>query len=632
MKKNNFPVITTLLLVMFSTISYSSKTKSISSETDSLSATYYKIPDNCILDKWLVLGPIPVFDGKPNQEDQTSQLKAFDTDYISPSTVYESIKAEEQVINNSTYKWLLVNSDDNGIINLTRTYKGAPFMFAYAFSQVYVAEDKEYLLGVGSDDGVKIWVNQKLVHSNWVGRGVIADNDLVPIKLTKGKNEILVKVQNMIMGWGFSCHLISPSEYTEKLFSSAKLGMIDNVNQLLKCGININAVSEIGLTPLQTARVYGQSNLVDYLIKNGADTTIQMPSKEKLVDKIFENILKNNYPGAAVLVSKDGKILCEKAYGYANLEDEISFKVDSKFRIASITKQFTAAAILKLQEQGALSVIDNVSKYLSDIPRGDEITIHQLLSHTSGLPRYWNDEFFEVVPVVFTPEYMAAEVKKLEYDFDPGEGWGYSNIGYYILSKIVEKASGLSFHDYLKKTFFVPLGMSNTGAYNWITNVKYEGIKNEVKGYAFENGKYYNVINLDTFDEGCGELYSTLEDLFKWNEALFNNRVLTETSLNAALTPVMVNGPGGKLVSSNYGYGFFLRQLPGIKIINHSGGLDGYESYLCRFQEMNFNMIIFVNRFPFPQGMDPMNVARDISQIYLWEEMYNNGFRQEAKR
>ncbi len=618
MKIINFPIFFIIILFTFCN-SYVIKSSSVSE--DQFSEVYKGIPENGIFDRWFLLGSIPVFKDKQNNEDQAAQEEAFTTDYILPSGVSRGIKKEKQFIGSSSYQWQFVQADD-GIFDLTKTIGDMAFAIAYAYAQIDIPEEKEYILSVGSDDAVKIWINGNLIHSNWVERGLFLDNDLIHVKFNKGRNDILVKIQNRGGSWAFTCRAIMPDQYTEKLIFNTKIGRIDNVKQLLKIGADINSLSILGLTPLQTAYIYAQNKLVNLFLEQGADSTIKMPPKEKIVDAYFNHIIKEYYPGAAVLISNEGRILYQKAYGYANLENDVPFETDAKFRIASVTKQFTSAAILKLQEQGLLNVNDPVSKYIPELPRSSEVSIHQLLTHTSGLQESWDEDLFKYIPAEFRSADIIREIKKFKYNFNSGESWSYSNAGYIVLSIIIERVSGLSYNDCLRKNLFEPLGMMNTGIPQRNDLFSYEILKNEAGGYLYVDGKIYRAVNLDR-SVGAGALYSTLEDLFKWNEAVFNNKVLNADDLNVALTPVQTkDGSPGKY-GLQYGYGWMVGRMKGFKRVYHGGAIDGYECSLNRYIENNMSIIVFVNRFPFPPGINADIVSQEIARIYLWKEMNN---------
>jgi CubicO group peptidase (beta-lactamase class C family) len=407
-----------------------------------------------------------------------------------------------------------------------------------------------------------------------------------------------------------------PSQYPEQLNLNAQYGNTENIKRLLNCGVNINSPSNWALTPLQTARLYNQDEMAKFLLEHGADSTIQIPPIEKMMDTYFTHITKEIYPGAAVLLSKDGKIMYAKTFGYANLEYEVPFKTDTKFRIGSVTKQFTSAAIIKLQEQGLLNVNDKVSDYLPELPRGNEVTIHQLLTHTSGLQRDWNEGLYIAVPAVFNTQNVLDEIKNSKYQFNPGESWNYCNFGYAVLTLIIERISGLSYLDFLRKNFFDPLGMKNSGILKWDDLFGCEMVKDEASGYYTKNGKVYRSLILDR-GMGAGVLYSTLLDLFTWNEALFNCQILSQTSLETAFNPVQTKDGSPDKFGLQYGYGFFIQKMNGFQRIYHGGAIDGYECNLNRFPDLNMNIIVLLNRFPFPPGINAGIIAQDIARIYL---------------
>jgi len=615
MKKS---IVTIFFAMMLCTFCYSYHVTSSFVSNDSISAIYKGIPRNGIFNRWLLSGSIPICQDNQNSEDQALQKEAFDKDYIMPSGASQSVDTKKLFIRDSSYQWQFVQ-ENNGIIDLTKVYGGNAFAITYAYARIDMPEELEFMLGAGSDDAIKIWVNGNLIHSNWAARGLIIDNDLIHIRFKKGRNDILVKIQNRGGSWAFTCRAILPEQYTEKLIFNTKIGQTENVKHLLESGADINSLSDLGLTPLQTAYIYGQNKLVSLFLEEGADSTIKMPPKEKIVDAYFNHLTKEYYPGAAVLISKEGRILYQKAYGYANLENDVPFKTDAKFRIGSVTKQFTSAAILKLQEKGLLNVNDTVSKYIPELPRSSEVTIHHLLTHTSGLQESWDEELYISIPAEFKTNDIIREIKKLKYNFNPGESWGYSNMGYMVLSIIIERVSGLTYFNFLRENFFDQLGMINTGNPQRNDIFSYELLKNEVSGYYYENSKIYRVFSLDR-SKGAGALYSTLEDLFRWNEAVFNNNVLSPGNLKVAFTPVQsTDGSPGKY-GLYYGCGWFIDKFNGFKRVHHGGAIGGYECYLNRYVDKNMSIIVFVNRFPFPPGINAGIISEEIARIYLWEE------------
>ena len=611
-----------LLLILLSITSYSKSNHTLAAEKslfekDTLKAVYQGLQDDQSLDTWLIAGPVPVFEGKGNASDQETQKKVFDSEYLSTAEISASVKTGKLSINQKEYNWQQVTAVD-GIIDFLKTYKDTAFRIVYAYAEINMPETKEFLMGVGSDDGIKIWINNKLVHENWIGRPVQRDDDLIPFPLKKGRNEILVKVQNMEYGWGFACRMIGQKLFAEKLFNYARKGDLGAVKLLLSYGADVNAVIEPGLTALHAAKITGRKEIINLLLEKGADPDIPIPTKDKLVDAYFNNLIKEDYPGAAILVAKDGKILYENTYGYADVENKITITPDTKFRIGSITKQFIASAILKLQEQGLINTDDKLSKFIPDFPRGDEVTIHHLLTHTSGIHSFTDkpDFYSRVTSPIKTAE-LINEIKNDTYDFNPGDKFLYNNSGYFILGYIIEKVTGMNYGDFLKKNFFDPLGMKNTGVYK--SDIKLE---NEAQGYSYDGNKISKALNWDmSWAGGAGSLYSTIEDLYKWNEAIFNGKVLSEEILKAAFTPVITKEDNNPAADNGYGYGWNISKFRGLKNISHSGGLDGFNSNLIRVTDQNVTVVVLVNCLPTPQGMDASSISNMITELYLWDKM-----------
>jgi CubicO group peptidase (beta-lactamase class C family) len=335
-------------------------------------------------------------------------------------------------------------------------------------------------------------------------------------------------------------------------------------------------------------------------------------SAETLLDAFYTSLKNKEAPGIAILVAKDGKIMYEKGFGYADIKGKNIVTPGTKFRIGSVTKQFTAAAILKLQENNLLSVNDKLSKYVSDFPRGDEVTIHHLLTHTSGIHSYTSKpDFIDKVTKTISEDSLIASFKNDPYDFSPGENFMYNNSGYFLLGYIISKVSGKPYAQYLKETFFDPLEMKNTGVHS--AGIKLE---NEAHGYGRNNDKYDDAINWDMSWAGAaGALFSTLEDLLKWNEALHSGRVLSEKSYRAATTPITLKS--GDKASMNYGYGLVMTKYRGQDIISHGGGSHGFVTQLAYYPKQKLSIIMFSNSMNPEVNFDPNKIAEAV----LWKEM-----------
>lgn len=404
----------------------------------------------------------------------------------------------------------------------------------------------------------------------------------------------------------------------EKLIAAVMTSDADAVQKLLEQGVDVDVRGPSGATAFQVARLRGETEMMRILAAHGAVTNAPMPPPEKLVETLFTRVFTNDAPGAAVLVAQNGKTLLERSFGLADLSRGIRFTPDTESRIGSITKQFTASAILKLQEQGKLNVQDKVSKYFPDFPRGNEVTLRQLLTHTSGIHSYTDKPgFLEKVASPIEPDALIQSFQNDPYDFDPGKKWHYDNSGYFLLGRIVEKVSGQSYGDFLRKNFFKPLGMTNTGVYRAGL-----GLKHEAQGYEYADGAFTNALNWDmSWAGGAGSLYSTVEDLFRWNEGVFNGKVLKEASLNAAWTPVRTEENKDDDSGEGYGCGWFLTHLRGAQEISHSGGLNGFSSCLLRLPKENFTVAIVANSLPNAPGTEPSHLAHLVTEIYLGEKL-----------
>ncbi len=337
------------------------------------------------------------------------------------------------------------------------------------------------------------------------------------------------------------------------------------------------------------------------------------------VDALFEDSVHSNTPGAAVLIARDGKELLEKGYGLAQVEARAPITCDTRFRIGSITKQFTAAAILKLQEEGKLDVNDPISKYFPDWPKGREVTLRHLLTHSSGIHNFTAKPGFQTnVTVATSLEALVSSFKNDPYDFIPGEQFRYCNSGYVLLGAVIEKVSGETYASFLRKTFFKPLGMKNTGVYP-----SGASLTNEALGYSYENGSVRRSVDWNMSNvAGAGNLYSTARDLYLWNEALFGGRVLSATSLQAAFTVgVLAGDDPSHPEDAGYGYGWTIDRLNGAREISHGGELAGFGSYLLRLPEYKLTVVVLLNCVPQLPKLQQWALAREIARLALGSKL-----------
>lgn len=559
---------------------------------------------------WLIAGPVAVSNNSVIPDNDT-QLKVFNTDSLDPLTTIHAKALTPVKINDSSYNWNAYSSPDD-IVGLDSLYPNKDYVYAYALAQISSPKTQTVFMGVGSDDAIKIWLNGKPVHDNWIPRGVVIDDDFVPLKLVKGNNQLLLKVQDMQGGWAFVARLLDKAGVAKQLISAAATGKMDKLKLLIDDGVDVNGSDENGITPIIAAKISGRDDVVQMLEKAGAKQTT-VPAGDKLIDNFYTSLKKDNLaPGIALLVARDGNVLYRKGFGYADVKNKIAITPDTKFRIGSVTKQFTAAAILKLQENNKLSVNDKLSKFIPDFPHGDEVSIHQLLTHTSGIHSYTNKaDFINKVTTAVSPDTLINAIKKDSFDFKPGDRWMYNNSGYYILGYIISKVSGMPYGDYLKKTFFDPLQMNSTG-------VHHAGIalEHEAKGLAKKDGQYIEGLNWDmSWAGGAGALYSTVDDLLKWNQALYNGKILSKQSFEAAITPVTLNN--GEMATPNYGYGLGISKYRGENVISHSGGLNGFLTQLAYFPDEKLSVVMFTNTSEPEIMFDPNRIA----EAFLWHKM-----------
>ena len=307
---------------------------------------------------------------------------------------------------------------------------------------------------------------------------------------------------------------------------------------------------------------------------------------EELVKKYFEMQQFNG----TVLVAEGDKIIYSGGAGFADAENKILNKPDTKFRLASVTKQFTATLIMQLVEKGKISLDGTLSEYLPYYRKdtGDKITIHQILSHTAGLGNYTDDNKFmqdkiseKVNPKDFILTYCSGELA-----YEPGTDWAYSNSGYFILGAVIEEVTGKTYEQVLQENILDPAGMTNSGLEH--SDKTYD---NFAKGYVNELGELKPAIFIEmSIPFSAGSVYSTAEDMYKWDRILYTEKLLSNASKEKMFTPV----------KNNYGYGWGILEFPAgdkkLKSIAHSGGIFGFNSLITRLTDDN-KFIMVLNNF-----------------------------------
>jgi len=323
-------------------------------------------------------------------------------------------------------------------------------------------------------------------------------------------------------------------------------------------------------------------------------------------DKILSDQFKADGPGCAALVMEKGKVVYRKGFGKADLELNVPLRPDMIFRIGSITKQFTAVAILQLEEQGKLSLQDEITKFIPDYPtHGYKITVEQLLTHTSGVKDYTRMKEWtgEMQRKDMTPKEIVDFFKDQPMDFEPGTKFQYDNSGYILLGYIIEKASGEPYSQYLKKHIFKPLGLKHTSYDNTA-----DLVINRVKGYSKADSGYFNSPYLSmTQPYAAGSLLSTVDDLYTWTKGVRSGRILKpETFAQAEASYVLKDGS-----ATGYGYGLVPGEIFGSKVIWHNGGINGFLSIGIYLPLEDVFVAVFSNC----DAISPDNAAFKIAAI-----------------
>jgi CubicO group peptidase (beta-lactamase class C family) len=331
------------------------------------------------------------------------------------------------------------------------------------------------------------------------------------------------------------------------------------------------------------------------------------------MDQVIQPYVANHQFMGSVLVARDGQVIYSKGYGSADLEWDVPNSPGTKFRLGSVTKQFTAASILLLEERGKLTVSDPVKKYLPGAPAAwDKITIFHLLTHTSGIPNFTGfADYQKLEPFATTSEQLVARFRDKPLDFEPGEKWQYSNSGYVLLGHVIEKITGDSYEKFVRENIFTPLGMKDSG-YDSNSAV----IPHRASGYVpgkngFENAGFIHM----SIPHGAGALYSTTEDLLKWEQGLFGGKLLKAESLQKMTTPF----------KSNYAFGLQVETTGGHKVIEHGGGIEGFNTELAYYPDDKLTVVVLGN----VSGGAPGDIARKLAAIAHGETVKLQSERKE---
>lgn len=354
----------------------------------------------------------------------------------------------------------------------------------------------------------------------------------------------------------------------------------------------INLLPQMPLALLAMLFMLACKGQPDVFVEN--ENVIQ--SKAEKIEELFERYAHYGKFNGAVLVAQSGELLYEKAFGMANMEWDIANQTDTKFRIASITKQFTAMLIMQLCAEGKLDLHTPIAHYLPNYPQKNAalITVHHLLTHTAGIAEM--DAFVNYRDIErnrYTPQELMDIFAEGALEFTPASSFAYSNPGYVVLGVIIEKLRGKSYEEVLNENILQPLGMHNSGYdKHWTV------LKNRASGYSpmYERGQYVNVNYVDmSVPYAAGAMYATVEDLYLWDQALYTDKLLPQAYVDSLFKPYVA------AYGSHYAYGWFVGDTDigntgeTIYAMSHSGGINGFRSRITRIPSSKSVVILLSN-------------------------------------
>jgi CubicO group peptidase (beta-lactamase class C family) len=340
----------------------------------------------------------------------------------------------------------------------------------------------------------------------------------------------------------------------------------------------------------------------------------------RMVDAAVVKQMKDQkIPGLSLAVVRNGQVIKSKGYGYANLELGPPTKVDTIFQAGSITKQFTASAILQLVEQGKLGLDDSITKYFPEAPAAwRPITIRHLLTHTSGIPDIVDEP--EVNPPHktkldfhrdYTEDELARGYAAQPLDFEPGTRMSYCNVGYQLLGILIHRVTGTYYGDYLREHIFAPLGMSTTTLFS-----SKDIVPNRASGYEVSDGLWKNLRSWQSdsvFAGADGSLLMSVLDMAKWDAALNTEHILKRSSLETMWTPVPLDDASGSAYRG--GMGWYIASAHDHRIVFHTGGTFGFYAVISRYLDDRLTVIVMTNIDE--RHADVLKIAGDVAAIYL---------------
>lgn len=554
-------------------------------------ATYTGLQPGTFMKHWLVLGPIPVFHTDSTNKDIDAQKAVFEQEFL-PVEEYESvIEGKSENISGMTYQWKYIDSDDN-MVDLDILYNRVDFAVSYACADIAFARSEKVLFGIGSDDGIKIWLNGKLVHQNWVGRAVNQDDDLVTLNMKKGNNRLIIKVQEMQGEWGFCCRFIGKDEISEHFLTAVREGNSDRIRMLIENGADVNAKNVIGFTPYHIARIYQQSTAVRCLIDFGADTTTNMPTPAEpghipeYLDRLVPKLMAlYKVPGVSIVGIENRKLAWDRQYGVLRAGGAKKVDRNTIFEACSMSKPVLAYLALKLVEQGKLELDRPLIRYL-DEPYlenqllHEQITARMVLSHTSGFPNWRPGGWQSGNPLIV--------------GFEPGTQFGYSGEGYLYLQRVVEHITGIPYCQYVDENLFKPLGLI-LSSHEWQDRYRdIYAVSHNAQGQAQpENTQYHFDTAVSAYSLYCTptEYAQFIVEILKTDRSAAHS--LNTQSLDLMFTRTSNTGwkpiPRSDSMKNDtlwYGLGWALERTSGGDRMSHGGSNGSTFRQMC-YTEFN---------------------------------------------
>lgn len=329
-------------------------------------------------------------------------------------------------------------------------------------------------------------------------------------------------------------------------------------------------------------------------------------SSDAVAQYVKAEMARQHIPGIALLVSRNGEIVRAQGFGFSNVELQVPVKPETLFQSGSVGKQFTATAIMMLVEEGKISLDDSITKYLPDAPASWKlITVRHLLSHTGGFTDYPDNFNFRKD---YTEDDLLKTVAGIPLAFPPGTKWSYSNLGYLTLGILIHRVTGKFYGDVLEERIFHPLGMRSTRIMS-----EADIIPNRAAGYRLVKGQLKNQewVSPTLNTTADGSLYFSIQDLAKWDAALYTQKLLKRSSLEQMWTVVKLND--GKPNSGHYGFGWEITSSYGHRLIRHGGAWQGFKTHISRYVDDKLTVVVLANL----AEADPGKIAEGVAEIYL---------------